>query len=46
MESVSWVCEDALEDHEWVTQLSVTLKENEILVALNYDIGVPCVIQW
>ena len=35
MESVSWVCEDALRDHQWVTELNVTLKENEILVALD-----------
>ena len=46
MESVSWVCEDALRDHEWVTELNVILKESEILEALNYDLDVPCVIQW
>ena len=46
MESVSWVCEDALRDHEWVTELNVILKENEILAALNYDLDVPCVILW
>ena len=38
MESVSWVCEDALRDHEWVTELNAILKENEIVVALNYDL--------
>ena len=46
MESGSWVREDAMEDHEWVRKLVVTLIENEILVALSYDIGVPCVIEW
>ena len=45
-EIVSRVCEDAMEDHEWVTELAVTLNENEILMALNYGIDVPCVIQW
>ena len=45
MESVSRVCEDAMEDHERVTELAVTLKEKEILVALYYDLDVPCVIQ-
>ena len=46
MESVSWVCEDALRDHECFTELDVTLKENEILMAFNYDLDEPCVIQW
>ena len=46
MESVSCVCEDAFRDHEWVTELNVIRKENEILAALNYDLDVPCVIQW
>ena len=45
MDSVSWVCEDALWEHEWVTELDVLLKENEILEALNYDLNVPCAIQ-
>ena len=45
MDSVSWVCEGALGDHEWVTEIHVTLKENEILTVLNYD-DVSCVIQW
>ena len=46
MERVSLVCEDALRDHELVTELSVILKEHEILAALNCDLDVPCVIQW
>ena len=33
-----------MEDHEWVTELAVTVKENEMLMALNYDMDVPCVI--
>ena len=45
-EGVRWVCEEALRDHEWVTELNVTLKENEILMALNCDFDVPCLIQW
>ena len=45
-ESASWVCEDAIEDREWVTELAVTLKESEILMAPKYDTDVPCVIQW
>ena len=45
MESVSWVCEDALRDHEWVTELDI-LKENGMLEALHRDLDVPCVIHW
>ena len=37
----SWVCEYALWEHEWVTELNVILKENELLEALNSDLGVP-----
>ena len=29
-ESVSWVFEDALKDHEWVTELTISMQENEI----------------
>ena len=46
MECVRWVCEDALWEHEWVTELNVVLKENEILKALNYDFDVPNSIMW
>ena len=46
MGSVSWVCEDASRDHEWVPEISVILKESEMLAALTYDLDVPCVIQW
>ena len=46
MESVSCVIEDILWEHEWVTEPSVLLKENDILEALNYDIDVPCPVQW
>ena len=45
MKCVSWVFDDALKDHEWVTELSVILKENEMLAALNCDLDVPCVIR-
>ena len=44
-ESVSWVCDNALEDHEWVTEFTISMHE-EVLVALNYVIDVPCVVQW
>ena len=41
MESVTWVTESYRWEQEWITDTSVTLKENEILEALNYEIDVP-----
>ena len=46
VESVTWVTEGSLRQNGWITDTSVTLKENEILEALNYEIGVPCPLQW
>ena len=46
MESVSWVCDESLEGHEWVSDLTISVQENEHLVALNYETEVPCVVQW
>ena len=46
MASVSWVTEDFLWEHEWIMETNVTLKENDILLALNYDIDVLCPLQW
>ena len=43
--SASWVTEDFLWDHEWITETKVTMKENLILEALHYDIEVPCPFQ-
>ena len=40
------VCDDALEDHEWVSELTISIQETEVLVALNHDIEVPCIVQW
>ena len=46
MESVSWVCDDVLENHESVSKLTGSMPENVVLVVLNYNIDVPCVVQW
>ena len=40
IESVSWVTEDSLWDHEWITETKVTMKENLILEALHNDLEV------
>ena len=42
MECVSWVCEDFLWEHEWVTEPNVLWKEIDILETLNYDIDASC----
>ena len=45
MEIVSCDYEDAMEDREWATEFGVTLKGNEIIMALSCDIDVLSVIQ-
>ena len=42
VESVSWVAEDFLWEREWITETKVTMSENLILEALNYNIDVAC----
>ena len=44
-ESVTWVTEVCLWEHEWIIGTDVTLKENEVLETLNYEIEVPCPLQ-
>ena len=46
IESVSWVTEELLWDHEWITETKVAMKEKLILEALHHDIEVPCPLQW
>ena len=46
VERASWVTEDFLWEHEWIMETNVTSKENVILEALNYDVDVPCPLQW
>ena len=35
MESVNWICEDFLWEHEWLTEPIVLWKDNDILETLN-----------
>ena len=35
-----------MEWHEWVSDPTISMQENEVLVALNSEIDVPCVVQW
>ena len=46
MEDVSWVYDDALHDDEWVSELIISRQKTEVLVILDYDIDVSCVVQW
>ena len=46
MESVNWVCEEACEGQEWVSDLTISIQEEEVLVDLDYELDVPCVVQW
>ena len=47
MECVNWACEEALEEHEWVSTLTISLKEEEeeVLAELEHEIDVLCVVQ-
>ena len=39
MEAVNWVCDDILDDHLWMSEVSLALQEATILEAQNCDRG-------
>ena len=39
-------CDDALDDHVWVPELTISCQEAKILEALQYDLANPCMVQW
>ena len=43
----NWVCAGTFEDHEWVSESTISQHVEE-LVAMeqDYEIGLPCVVQW
>ena len=41
MAPVSWVCDDALDDHVWVSELTISYQEAKVLEALQYDLSKP-----
>ena len=45
VERVNWVCEEALEEREWVSPLTISLRE-EVLAELDFEIDTLCVVQW
>ena len=46
MKSANWVCEEVLEEHEWGSPLTISLKEKEeeVLMELDYELDVLCVV--
>ena len=40
------MCDDLLDDHEWVSEFSLALQEKRALEALKFDSEVRCVVQW
>ena len=45
LKAVQWVCDDALDDHVWVFEVTIALQEAKVLEALQYDIEIPCLVQ-
>ena len=46
MEAVNWVGDDALDEHVWVSELTISLQEAQVLEALQFDLEISCVVQW
>ena len=45
MEAVNLVCDDALDDHVWVSELTISCQEAKVLEALQCDLANPCTVQ-
>ena len=41
-----WVCHDALDEHVWVSELTISCQEAKVVDALQYDLANPCIVQW
>ena len=46
MEAVSLVCDDALDEHVWVSEVTISCQEAKALEAPQYDFANPCIVQW
>ena len=46
MEAVNWERDDALDEHVCVSEQTISLQEAKVLEALQYDLGIPCMVQW
>ena len=45
-DTINWVCDDALDEHVWVSELTISLQEAKVLEALQYDLEIPRIVQW
>ena len=44
---MNWVCAGPFEDHKWVSESTITQHEEEVMgMELDYEIWIPCVVQW
>ena len=43
----NWVCAGTFVDHEWLSESTISKHVEEVLgMELDYEIGIPCVVQW
>ena len=45
-EAVNWVYDDALDEHVWLSELTISLQEAKVLEALQCDSKFLCIVQW
>ena len=44
---MNWVCAGVFDDHEWVSESTIAEQEEEVMGReLDYEICIPCVVQW
>ena len=44
---MNWVSAGAFGDHEWVSETTISQHVEEVMgTELDYEIGIPCVVQW
>ena len=41
VEGVNWVCDDAVDEHAWVSEQTMSLQGARALEALQYDLEIP-----
>ena len=43
----NWVCAGTFDDHEWVSESTITQHVEEVMgMDFDYEIGIPFVVQW
>ena len=46
MEAVNWVCDDALDEHVWVSEQTISLQDTKVLEAVQYDSLETATTKW